>query len=376
MILPRRAVDRFQKLALSVGSVLVFFGLAEGLSRLKYSPGKVQSAGIFQYDPDKLYALKPSHVGVFAGREVKTNSLGYRDAEIAVPKPEGTFRVLVIGDSIAFGHGVDAEHTFSEVLERRLNQESVTPDRRFEVVNTAVPGNSPFQEYYDLARAERLQPDIVVFQFTPNDVVEPYQVLRRLGGAGKDYHGIQDLPRMHYVLSERSAFYLLLRAVWTRVSLWQASGEQLKSKAWAREEYQVKRLVENPDDPRIRDAWAECLREMEKMVALCDERGWPMVILYVPAEFQLSLAPELARPQQVVARFAAERDIPFIDLLALLHPQRQEQRFATDVTDIGELWSTYFLDPNHLNEHGHRWAADQLFASVTSAPGTPAGRSR
>jgi lysophospholipase L1-like esterase len=374
LTLPRRAV--YQKLALSFGSVLVFFGVAEGLARLKYSPGQVPSAGIFQYDPDKLYALKPSHVGAFAGREVKTNSLGYRDSEVAVPKPEGTFRALVIGDSIAFGHGVDAEHTFSEVLERRLNQESVTPGRTFEVVNTAVPGNSPFQEYYDLVRAERLQPDVVVFQFTPNDVVEPYQVLLRLGGAGKDYHGIQDLPRIHYFLSERSAFYLLLRAVLARVSLWQASGEQLKSQAWAREEYQVKRLVENPDDPLIRDAWAECLREMEKMVAFCRERGWPMVMLYVPAEFQLSLAPELARPQQVVARFAAERDIPFIDLLALLHAQRQEQRPFTEVTDKEELWSTYFLDPNHLNEHGHLWATNQLSVSVAPASGTPAGRSR
>jgi hypothetical protein len=201
-------------------------------------------------------------------------------------------------------------------------------------------------------------------------------VLLRLGGAGKDYHGIQDLPRIHYFLSERSAFYLLLRAVLARVSLWQASGEQLKSQAWAREEYQVKRLVENPDDPLIRDAWAECLREMEKMVAFCRERGWPMVMLYVPAEFQLSLAPELARPQQVVARFAAERDIPFIDLLALLHAQRQEQRPFTEVTDKEELWSTYFLDPNHLNEHGHLWATNQLSVSVAPASGTPAGRSR
>jgi len=59
-----------RKLALSLASLVLFFGAAEGLGRLKYSPSKVESPGIFEYDRDKLYTLKPSHAGTFAGRVV------------------------------------------------------------------------------------------------------------------------------------------------------------------------------------------------------------------------------------------------------------------------------------------------------------------
>ena len=106
-------------------------------------------------DRDKVYALK-RHLadGTFMGAPVRTNSFGHRDREIPLRKPENGVRVVAVGDSVTFGHGVRAEQAWPERLEQRLAARY--PSLAVEVVNTAVPGNSPFQEYYDL---ERLRSD-------------------------------------------------------------------------------------------------------------------------------------------------------------------------------------------------------------------------
>jgi hypothetical protein len=54
---------------------------------------------------------------------VRTNSLGLRGAEIPASKSAGRERILVLGDSYAFGYGVGDEDTFAAVLERELNAE-------------------------------------------------------------------------------------------------------------------------------------------------------------------------------------------------------------------------------------------------------------
>ena len=82
-------------------------------------------------------------------------------------------RILIVGDSIAFGSGLDVGERFSEVLGRELG-DSV------EVVNAGVPGwgNDREMLFYEL-RLRRLKPDVVILSFTGNNDV----VNNALGGA-------------------------------------------------------------------------------------------------------------------------------------------------------------------------------------------------
>src|SRR5215216_5664747 len=68
---------------------------------------------------------------------MKTNSLGLRDDEVAVPKPPGTFRILVIGDSFVQASQVQVGQPFTEVLERALNASPPAAGRptHYDVVN-------------------------------------------------------------------------------------------------------------------------------------------------------------------------------------------------------------------------------------------------
>lgn len=105
---------------------------------------------------------------------MKTNSLGLRDDEVVLPKPPGTFRILVIGDSFVQASQVSVGQPFTEVLERALNASPPSPGRpaRYDVVNAGVGGWGPGEEYLWLKNEGlKLQPDVVVLQlYLGNDI--------------------------------------------------------------------------------------------------------------------------------------------------------------------------------------------------------------
>jgi lysophospholipase L1-like esterase len=100
---------------------------------------------------------------------VRTNAFGCRGPEIGEAKPDGVRRILMLGDSVAFGWGVDDDVTFVRRLEREWNDEH--PDRRIEVVNSAVPKYDSNQEEATLRElGARLDPDLVLLVYVVNDI--------------------------------------------------------------------------------------------------------------------------------------------------------------------------------------------------------------
>ena len=103
------------------------------------------------------------------GVRVHINSAGLRSPEIAVPKPTGVKRVLVLGDSVAFGWGVPVEQIFSRRLENALQQELACP---VEVVNAGVTGYATVDEAdYFTHEGLAVEPDVVLVYYIENDNV-------------------------------------------------------------------------------------------------------------------------------------------------------------------------------------------------------------
>jgi hypothetical protein len=50
----------------------------------------------------------------------ETNSFGLRDVEFSLAKPEGTLRIVCLGDSVTYGAGVPFDETYEQQLERAL----------------------------------------------------------------------------------------------------------------------------------------------------------------------------------------------------------------------------------------------------------------
>jgi len=101
---------------------------------------------------------------------IQYNRDGFRDREFAIAKPRNTFRILVVGDSQTFGHGIEKlEDTFPKQLEKLLNQGMKRP--KFEVLSFARPGwNTANQLQYIYKKGFLYQPDLILLNFFHNDL--------------------------------------------------------------------------------------------------------------------------------------------------------------------------------------------------------------
>ena len=158
--------------ALALGT-LVGLALGEGLVRAAGAGGTTLSRGRLNgYDADAGWTCLPnldayySLPGSFRVR-VRCNSRGLRDSEKAVPKPAGTTRIVVLGDSFTWGYGVENDETFPAVLVRQLPAA--------DAVNLGVNGYSTVQESIRLeTEGLRYEPDWVVVAFCHNDLEDNF----------------------------------------------------------------------------------------------------------------------------------------------------------------------------------------------------------
>lgn len=121
---------------------------------------------IYQSDESLYWVPKPNQEvkTKIGGYPVTVNSQGTRGPEFEVPKPEGVFRILSIGDSRAFGWGLPEEKTYAKLLESKLNS-SVGSDLgiRVEVINAGVNAWSyPQFKMFLKERGLAYEPDVVI----------------------------------------------------------------------------------------------------------------------------------------------------------------------------------------------------------------------
>lgn len=121
------------------------------------------------------FHMKPGAKGIFANREfhtsVRFNSLGLRGPE--VPAKKTGRRILVLGDSMTVGWGVEEGDTFTTQMARERP--------RWQFINAGVSGYGTVSESTLLERlGKRLKPDDILVVFYPNDPIES-SILPRLG---------------------------------------------------------------------------------------------------------------------------------------------------------------------------------------------------
>jgi lysophospholipase L1-like esterase len=117
-------------------------------------------------DPDCAYVHQPGLHRRLQGVDVRINSLGLRGAEIPAAKPGAARRLLVLGDSIVFGWGVEEEDTFPSRMRETLRRDQ--PE--WEVAAAGVGSwNVRTEREFLRSRWDRLQPDALVLVLGEND---------------------------------------------------------------------------------------------------------------------------------------------------------------------------------------------------------------
>jgi hypothetical protein len=130
-----------------------------------------RTRNIFQYNTDNVvydagrgYTLKPDLQTTFTNNEfstgIRTNIFGFRDDNVSLNNPD----VLIVGDSYAWGWGVEE----NEGVEKQLEQLTGT-----RILNMSVPGYGNIQELLTLFAWERrgtLQGKDILLFFCANDL--------------------------------------------------------------------------------------------------------------------------------------------------------------------------------------------------------------
>ncbi len=95
------------------------------------------------------------------------NHLGYRDYDHPIQKPDGHYRIMILGDSIGAGLGIARyEDTFPAILEATLRSRNTEA----EVVNLSVPGYNTQQEVETFKeKGLAYGPDLVIIAYCLND---------------------------------------------------------------------------------------------------------------------------------------------------------------------------------------------------------------
>jgi hypothetical protein len=314
---------------------------------------------------------------------VHTNALGLRGGPATAAKPKGTYRILLLGDSFAFGFGVEDDATFGAVLARTLPPPPGF--ERVEVLNAGVAGWSADQYYLFLeTRGFAWRPDLVLLAETENDPadlawnrleldarrlpVRAQPTRRMIDQSGRMRYlegGPLALPAIDFPgrawLADHSALYHWLR--YRLAKLWIAravKGEErrLRSEAGAPPAGPIESL--SPDAIQ-RGLWSGPefqLRYHRALVAAiraaCAERGVALATLLVnfrPGQADEDLAPALA------ADCAADRACVASSALLAGAPESE----------------VFFASDGHWNARGHALVGEGL-ARWLPGSGVASGR--
>ena len=313
------------------------------------------------YRPDPVlgWTLRPNVQGIYTREgdgEVRANRAGFRDSERLVDKPDGVYRIAVLGDSYTEAMQVDARQTYWRLLPARLQRCGFGGGKDIETLAFAATGYGTGQQALVLESiAMRYQPDLVLLQFSPADDVQnnslflaeekarPFFLLDPKGNL-----------RLDDSFASRPAFVQhasLLREVGRKVAdrsrsmqlALETHARPFFREAQAGADYQPDGLVP-PRNEAWEDAWRITEALLVRMHHYSARNGARFAAFTAPHPVQLGER-DLLYPDRRIEAFAKRHGIAAFSLAEGMKQQSQKK-------------ALYFQ--RHWSEAGHAAAADLL----------------
>lgn len=254
------------------------------------------------------------------------NARGYRDRERSSEPAPGVRRVLVLGDSFAWGHGVERDDAFPARLERALAERH---GDAWEVVNLAKPGmNTVDQAALLETEGWSYAPEVVLVAYVLNDSEDAEAAETRRAAEWRDGPAPSIL--------DASALARLVR--WR---LWATAENRRRVEGY--------RSMYAPDAP----GWRAGQQALERIGAACRVHGVPWIVAVFPLFGNpLDDSYPFVALHDEVARAASAAGARVEDLLPTFRGLRSEA-LVVDGTD-----------DEHPNEVAHRLATGAIRRAI------------
>jgi lysophospholipase L1-like esterase len=262
-------------------------------------------------------------------RELPTrqNSLGYRDQDVP-PKSPNRYRIIVIGDSITWGQGVEEDERFTNLLKRDLGS-------AYEVVNFGLRAHDMPEHLQKLDQALHFSPDFVLLQLYIND----FETRRMLRPVARPLLPWPDIDRR---MLASSVLYGLLSTQWRRYQ--EASG-RVESHAQYMERY-----LRDPDSPDSLQSFGMLHEFLQRTAAA----GVPTGVVIFPNPNSLGRGYPYAFLHNRMREVSLQEHVEYVDLEAVFAKMGDERG----------LWANRF--DQHPNARAHRRAEEELLAKFGS----------
>ncbi len=237
--------------------------------------------GIYDGDP---YGTLPEDLTI----RYRINESGFREPPFADRDPQYAVRILVMGDSFAFGEGVSVGERSTEIMDGVLDQRI---RGGVDTINAAVSGYASSDEL-GLARflIPRLDPDLVLLAYCLNDPIH---------GTEDDYPAF-DLIMLRHRGSERESRSYLWRVVRQRMNDLRVTGATLD---WYRNMY------EGPEA-----AWVRSRIHLAEMRDAAKRDGARFAVAIQPIFFEVGGDYPLLAAHREIRDWCENQRIPVLDL--------------------------------------------------------------
>lgn len=340
------------------GAARFLFQCKKNLSRWEYLDRErhnLRLESLLRVEPGISYveepeANRPPFDKVMVETQVQNNAAGFRERPFPKKKAAGARRVLVLGDSVAWGKGVAMAERFSDLLRAKLPAGA-------QVYNLAQQGCTTACMVRFLERNVALAPDLVIFQVSGNDID---QTLWREAAVGS----LDGWGRTALSLAARSRALLHL--------FYALRGDPSK---------QQRRQAEASAGRYYRADFA-------RLFTFCRKQGCQVLLLELP------YATGYHYGAHARAACAANRDVcPKRLSVDFSHPgrwlsdwkkpargahaddfvERTEKHVGLPAGTLSAVFPfrVFFHDIVHLNARGHRLVALQLAARLKKGAGAP-----
>lgn len=364
----------FTNILVATFSVLFFLGIIELAVRFfSPQPKYYNSRYMLTVDAERGYKLTPGFQGKMRTPEstvsISINSRGLRDREHV--EGYGGTTILGLGDSFAFGTGVEVEYIFLRKLEDMLNKQQ----KQCRVVNAGVPGYGTDQEYIFLKQEGiRYNPDLVIVNFYLNDVfdnvspkftvIEGYSVLSEK--MKTMHHKFNMISRLHIFLDDFDLYRLVLYRL-SNVSFFRTLFLDAVIKTKGRTGNRLD-LYSTDYTAETERAWRVTKGYLKGIDDIVKKRNGKVLLVYIPERQQVysdqwgkmkrqfdvsDKKIDILRPNEILKKFCQTEGIPFLDLTVGLQQAVKGGHNA------------YFTIDPHLSREGHNIAAEIIYRAIT-----------